>query len=293
MTPAAGKAQASRIEWGLALGGCGLVLGLGFPAQWSYLWWRWTSSGLRSIGMLLPLAAAVLVWRAWKRATPGAGSFWGLLILLAALAGARWWQLPTGLLIWAGVGGLVIWLRGWRDWRRAWFGLGLLLLLNPVPMFLSASVDVRLQNGAVWLAQALASVLGMHPVRQSFALRFSNHQTMYLANQCDGLRSAVALFYIGLIAGYWRGLAWMRWLAMTAAGVALAYGLNALRLSGMVLFHLAAGHWLALNPYENVADHLWGGLLFFLGATGFLLVLRLQPAPVKPLAAGAAAGAAE
>ncbi len=278
MKPAAGMVKSSRIEWGLAMLLGGLVLGFGLRSQWAYLWWRWTSSGLRSIGILLPLASLALLWRAWKGTAPGRGSLWGLAALLAALAGARWLRLPSGVLIWTAASGAVVWLRGWHDWRRAWFGLGLLLFLNPVPMFLTSMFDTRLQLWAVALAQAFASLLGMQPVRYGFSLRFAHHQSMYLAGQCEGLRSAVTMFYLCLITAYWRGLRRLRLAAFTLAGVLLAYLINALRLSGLVIFHLWAGHWPALSGYESVADHAWGGLLFFLGATGlWLVLLRSQP----------------
>lgn len=278
MTPPQGKPGAYSLEAALACLLCGLVMWLGMHAQLSYLWWRWTSSGLRSLGMLLPLASLILARRAWRgEDSSGQGSGWGAIMMAAALAAARWLQLPAGLLAWSFIGGAVIWFRGWRDWRRAWFGLGLLLLLNPVPMFITATFDTRLQSLAVTLAQSVAAGLGMQPVRHGYSLDFANGESMYLAASCNGLRSVVALSYIAMIAAYWHSLAWLRLAASVLGAMVLAYALNGLRLSGLVVFHLLAGQWPGLNGGEPMVDHLLGGLLFLGGAAGVLTWIGRQP----------------
>lgn len=258
----------------------GAIFWLGLRPQLSYLWWRWTSSGLRSIGVFIPLAGIYFCWRAWRQRPEhprdGARSArlrWtavgaGWVLMLAALAAAHQLQLPVGLVIAAYLSGAVILIGGWSAWRAAWFGLFLFLFVNPVPVFLTALFDARLQGWATRSAALLARALGMAPRRQGFSLVFAGGETMYIAASCNGLRSATAMFYLALTAGHWRHWPWRRMPLLLVSALSLAYGLNFLRLAGLVFFHDLAAHWPRISGYEPQVDHTLGGLVFIAGAFG-------------------------
>ncbi len=54
-----------RFEWRFSLALAGVIFWLGLQPQLHYLWWRWTSSGLRSLGLLITLASLYFCWHAW------------------------------------------------------------------------------------------------------------------------------------------------------------------------------------------------------------------------------------
>ncbi len=288
------KLQPYKFEMLCSVALAGVILWLGLQTQLQYVWWRWTSSGLRSIGFFIPLASIYFCWRAWHQPSddqtasmPFARPTWtahgvGWGLMLAALGAAHGLQFPVGLVLAAYVSGAVILIGGWAAWRAAWFGLTLLLFVNPVPVFLTALFDARLQGWATRAAELLARGLGMAPRRQGFSLVFASGETMYIAASCNGLRSATAMFYLALTAGYWRHWPWRRMPLLLASALGLAYGLNFLRLAGLVFFHDLAGHWPRISAYEPQVDHGLGGLMFVAGvvALGYWILRHKNSAPV-------------
>lgn len=262
-----GLAPRPATAWSVLTVAALCLLPLLFAAQWQALWAIWRSDGLRSIGGLMPPAALLLGWRAWRRgAATGQGTLWGLAPLVAALAAVHWIVLPPGLLFWLYASGVVLLFLGLAGWRRAAFPLALLLFVNPVPWFINPLIDLRLQFFDARVAQAFAHLLGIPVQRQTIALAFSHDVGMFVAASCNGLRSAVAMGYLGLMVGHLRGLGWRRHALFVAVAVLLAYLVNLARLCGLVLYNWLSLHWPLLQNEEQRADHILGGCLFLLAA---------------------------
>lgn len=237
-----------------------------FAAQWQALWAIWNGDGLRSIGALMPPAALLLCWRAWRHGPAADGSLWGLAPLVAALLAVHWIVLPPGLLFWLYATGVVLLFLGSAGWRQAAFPLTLLLFVNPVPWFINPLVDLRLQFFDARVAQAFAHLLRIPVQRQTIALSFSGEVGMFVGASCNGLRSAVAMGYLSLMIGHLRGLRWRRHAVFIVAAVLLAYLVNLARLCCLVLYNWLSLHWLLLQNQEQHADRIIGGCLFLLAA---------------------------
>lgn len=238
-----------------------------FPRQWAALWQIWQGDGLRSIGALMPIAALLLCWRAWRQ-NPGRaeGTLWGLAPIVLALLAVHWIVLPPGVLFWAYASGAVLLFLGSAGWRQAAFPLALLLFVNPVPWFINPLFDLRLQFAGARVAQGFAHLLGIPVQRQAVILSFSNDVGMFVGASCDGLRSAVAMGYLGLLIGYLRRLRWRRHALFLVLAVLLAYLVNLIRLCFLVLYNWLSLHWPLLQNEEQRADHVIGACLFLLAA---------------------------
>ena len=249
------------------------------------LWQIWTTDGLRSIGILVVPASVLLTLRAWRGFKfPGDQSWWGLvLVVLAMLAaqiatrsvlgfhvgpytGAALNFLPIGLVLWAYVSGIVLLFAGTAAYRKALFPIALLLLVNPMPVFLQQMVDLRLQYVGALTARWFANELGTPLPQEQLKLMFSPSLGMFVAPGCNGLRGAVAMGLITLCLGHLRGLRPFAHSIFVVAGVLTAYVFNLVRLCSLVLcYRVALGvDYLAAHMVE--ADYVIGGLLFICAA---------------------------
>jgi len=279
----------------LALGAAGLalVLGLwlGFPTQITGLWHLWTTDPLRSIGMAIPVASLVLMVRVWRlNDWAHGGSWWGLVpvtlafvfVIITARSGAYVFisthsstslnVMPVGVLLYTYVSGVVWLLGGGRAWRRAWFPLGLLLLVNPIPHAFDTLVDLPLQHLGAYAARSFAALLGVQVTGTALQIMFTPRLGMFIAPGCDGLRGGVAMGLIALVVGYLYRLSWRRWALYVAAAVVLAYLFNLLRLIVLVAYYWVAMRIPVLAGHATLADYLIGGVLFFCAAL-FLFAL--------------------
>lgn len=264
------------------------LLGLyGFAPQLNTL--RNVSSGdsLRSAGILAPPLGLWLSLRAWRgqRFQEG-GSWWGLLLIVVALAAARIGgslplgfvflpgamisALPIGLLLWIYASGFVLLFGGVRAWKSASFGLALLLLVNPVPGSVNSLFDLKLQYLSARVARGFATMLGMQVSGNGLEMMFSPEFGMFIAPGCNGLRGAVALGLLALVIGHVRRMGFASRMFFVVGSVGFAYLLNLLRLSGLVLFYWVALRLQLLQGHAEMADYIIGGLIFFLAA-GFLV----------------------
>jgi len=254
------------------------------------LWDVWVNVPLRSIGMLIVPAAVILALRVWRqRAWELNGTWWGLLPIALALV---WSDLHSKfalalvdgtlkfdlfapkLSLYFFASGLVLLFAGVRVWRQAWFPLLLLLCAQAVPNVADHYLDITLQNQSAHIARWFAGLIGFPPTTpELLRLMFTPDFGMFIAPGCDGLRGAVTLGYVALIAGYLKRVSILRWVSYVVGAVLLGYLFNLIRLCALVLYYrLAAGHaW-----FEHVAkqaDYVIGGCLFLVAAILFLWVV--------------------
>lgn len=274
-----------------------------FSFQLRELWHLWTTDGLRSIGILIPPTSLILSLRAWRGYRWQGGSWWGLVLVTACatvatiLSGSDGMPafgyasafglislLPTGLLLWGYVSGVVILFGGGGAWRRAAFPLALLLFVNPVPGFFTSLVDLPLQHAGAEVARTFAAWVGITVSGKGgdLWLYFAPGYGMFVASACNGLRSAVTMGYLALVAGYLYGLSKPWHLLYATGAVLLAFVLNSMRLCCLVLLNrLALGVPFLYGALEHEAswiDYTLYVPIFFVAAF-FLLGLPRMVGP--------------
>lgn len=267
---------------------CAVLVGLAglglFWWQIEQLWSVWTSDPLRSIGALVLPVSALLAWRALGREDfSERGSWWGLLMVAAALAAAGLQHrgspalvlgrnvalnlLPVGVLLYLYASGVVLLFGGARAWRKAGFAFFLLLFVNPVPHLFSNWVDVPLQHLGASAARAFAALLAVPVTGSALNLLFFHGELgMFIAPSCNGLQGAAAMGLLALVIGHLRGLRPLPHLLFTAGAVLVAYVFNLLRLCLLVVYYCVAHLFPVLGQYGVGADYVIGASLFALAA---------------------------
>lgn len=279
---------------------------LGLAPELLTLWRVWTTDPLRSVGLLIVVAAVLLVAREWRNSGwELQGVWWGLVPLALTFGLATFprtlllsWRhgpasinlMPTSVALYLYATGVVLLFAGPRVWRRAWFPLALLLCAQPVPRILLQWLDFPLQHLAAHTARSFAALIGFSPsdpelLRLMFTPRFG----MFIAPGCDGIRGAVSLGYAALIVGYLKRASVSRWILYVLGAVLLGHFFNLVRLCALVLYYRVAVGRPALEDSATMADYVIGGVLFFIAVVLFFtLVLKegdldtVQVAPPAP-----------
>ena len=256
-----------------------------------YLWDLWKTDPLKSIGSLIPLASLLLVLRAWRRLRWKAeGSWWGLALLIATVVlvrlreGAvmeliltRSWTLslpPPSLIAVAYAAGCVLLFGGPKLLRAARFPVCLMALVNPVPHVFVRRMDLPLQYASARLARSFAHLSGATLNTGQLRLMFAPEFGMFIAPGCNGLRGAITMGLLALIAGHLYRLRLRAWAGLVLAAVGLGYVFNFLRLFALVLYYLAALRVPWLQGHAEMADYLLGAMLFFCAAVLLFEALR-------------------
>ena len=259
---------------------------LGLSIIWSTMlsfWGLWTTDGLKSIGMVIPVVSLILVLRAWRSLGWHAeGTWWGLVILLAIMVviwvqqratlimvvSPQWSTLlpPLSLVLVAYGSGVVLLLGGGRLYRAALFPILLLWFANPVPHIFGSLVDLPLQRISAHIARAFAMDLGQTLTSDHLRLMFTPGFGMFIAPGCDGIRGAVTMGFIALIAGYVYRFRWFANALVVIGAILLGYMFNLLRLCLLVVYYVIALHFTSLQNKGENADYVIGGTLFLFAA---------------------------
>jgi exosortase J len=296
---------AARLTASRAAGLAALVAVLGLCTIWSTvnaLWGMWMTDALKSIGMFVPLASFVLVLRAWRSlGWEMQGSWWGLVVLVvtAVVVNVRdqsilvfvfspQWSIyvpPHSLVFFAYGAGVVLLFGGTRLFRAALFPLVLLWFVNPVPHIFNVFVDLPLQRASAHVARAFAIALGQPLSPDQLRLMFTPEFGMFIAPGCNGIRGAVTMGFIALIAGYVYRFRWYAQAAVVASAVLLGYVFNFVRLCILVLYYIVALRFTWLRSRAEMGDYIIGACLFLFGTfLLFYVVRRLSESPgqIKP-----------
>jgi exosortase/archaeosortase family protein len=315
--PAAAEVSPLRISGAVRLrayraaGLAALLAVLGLSTIWSTmnaLWGMWTTDALKSIGMFVPVVSFLLILRVWRSlGWEMEGSWWGLIILVATAAIVRVrdqsimvfvlspkWSIyvpPHSLVVFAYGAGVVLLFGGKRLFRAALFPLVLLWFVNPIPHIFNVFVDLPLQRASAHVARAFAIALGQPLSPDQLRLMFTPEFGMFIAPGCNGIRGAVTMGFIALIAGYVYRFRWYAHAAVVAGAVLLGYVFNFARLCILVLYYLVALHFTSLQDKAEMGDYIIGASLFLLGTfLLFYVVRRLSESPgqIKPPAISSA-----
>jgi len=267
----------------LAAGLAGALAILGIATIWSagvMLWSLWTTDALKSIGMVIPVVSFLLVLRAWRSlGWEMEGTWWGLALVLATailvkmreqsimiLVLSPEWNLyipPPSLVIFAYGVGLVLLFGGMRLFRASIFPLVLLLFVNPVPHVFNVYVDLPLQRVSAHVARAFAMALGQPLSPDKLRLMFTPEFGMFIAPGCNGIRGAVTMGLIALVAGYLYRFRWRAHMLVVLGAIFLGYVFNFIRLCVLVLYYLVALKIPWLQDQAENADYVIGAALFF------------------------------
>jgi exosortase J len=277
-----------------------LVAVLGLSTIWSTvnaLWAMWMVDALKSIGMLIPLVSFVLILRVWRSlGWEMEGSWWGLVILIvtAAVVHVRdqsilvfvfspQWSIyvpPHSLVAFAYGAGVVLLFGGPRLFKASLFPLVLLWFVNPIPHIFNVFVDLPLQRASAHVARGFAIALGQPLSPDQLRLMFTPQFGMFIAPGCNGIRGAVTMGFIALIAGYVYRFRWYAHAAVVAGAILLGYVFNFARLCILVLYYLVALHFTSLQNKAEMGDYIIGACLFLLGTfLLFSVVRRLSESP--------------
>jgi exosortase J len=259
------------------------------------LWALWTTDPLKSIGGFIPVLSLLFILRVWRSLDwEMDGTWWGFIILVAAVAlvhlrdhailefvfGPSWsiFVPPHSLVAFAYAAGAVLLFGGVRLFRKALFPVVLMWFVNPVPNFFTLHVDLPLQHISSALARGFAHALGQKLTPDQLRLMFTPEFGMFIAPGCNGIRGAITMGFIALIAGYLYQFRARVTAAVVLGAVLLGYVFNLVRLCFLVLYYIVALHIPWLQTRAEMGDYIIGACLFFFAtALLFTLIQRLSP----------------
>jgi len=152
--------------------------------------------------------------------------------------------------------------------RKVSFGLLFLLFMVPFPSFLLDAIIGFLQRSSTEATEVLFSLLGVPVLRQGFVFSLSNF-TIHVAEECSGIRSALSLFIVSLVAGhFFLRSAWVK-MGFVAIVIPLAIVKNAFRIVGLSLL----ANYVDPTFITDSALHRSGGIPLFLVSLVVLLSL--------------------
>lgn len=287
---------ATAVSVCVALGVAGLFA---ISSSCSALWTMWMADPLKSIGALIPIASFILILRVWRSmGWTLQGTWWGLAVLAATIAvmhvrdqavielvlSPAWTIVlpPLSVVAVAYTAGFVLLFGGVRLLRAAWFPVALMWFVNPVPHFFNRYIDLPLQYASAMVARSFAHALGQALSPGQLSLMFTPKFGMFIAPGCNGIRGAVTMGFIALIAGYLYRLRVRQWALLTLAAVLLGYVFNFVRLCGLVFYYVIALRVPWLQNHAAMGDYILGACLFF-GATLLLFAALLRWSPNRDL----------
>jgi exosortase J len=260
-----------------------------------YLWSIWVNDPLKSIGGFIPVISLILILRVWRSlGWEMGGTWWGLVLLAATVAAVHLrdhailefifspqWSIflpPQSLVVLAYTVGAVLLFGGVRLFRAALFPIMLTWFVNPVPHFFTLHVDLPLQHMSSLIARGFAHALGQKLTPDQLRLMFTPDFGMFIAPGCNGIRGAITMGFIALIAGYLYKFRLRVWAMVVVGAVLLGYVFNLLRLCLLVVYYIVALHIPWLQSRAEMGDYIIGACLFFLAtALLFTLIQKLSP----------------
>jgi exosortase len=236
---------------------------------------EWFNDPNYSHGIFVPFCSLLLLWSTRKRwfAEPLAPSLIGLVLVLAAMGllvvgtlGAELFLTRISLCVL--IGGLIVYLAGWRMLRLVLAPWLFLFLMVPLPVIVFNQIAFPLQILASRLAASMIAWLHV-PVLRDGNILILPTMSLNVVEACSGLRSLMSLITVAVFYSlFFEHRIWLRWLLILAA-VPVAVCANALRIA------ISA----ALAEYVNpqLAEgffHTFSGFLLFVLSLGVLAAVH-------------------
>jgi exosortase len=286
-TPASESIGPDRRLWLALVLTTGVTLGWAYWSTLADLWREWRHNDDYSVGPLVPLVAAFLLWRQRAklrdcRITP---CWWGAGLILLAAAVQTYGLLflfesaeryALVLAIW----GLVLLIAGWRFFRQVRWVLLFLLLMIPFPGRIHNLINGPLQSassrGAVFLLEAFGVIVS----RDGNVVTVNNIQ-MNVVEACSGLRMLMSFIVVAATLAF--VIARPRWqkAVLVVSSVPIAVGSNIVRLAVTGVLRLLTSSESASNFVHDFAGWMMMPPAFFV-LLGELWLMNRIVVPDKP-----------
>lgn len=220
------------------LGILALLIGMVYGSALLRLAQDWLHDPNYSHGFLIAPFSAFLVWRrrGELRRLPVQPSWWGLPAIGLALGifvvgklGAELFLTRSSFVFL--LGGLVVYLLGWRWLRVVLFPLAFLFLMIPIPALVFDQISLPLQFFASRLASGLLTLVGVPVLREGNIIQLPA-MALEVAEACSGIRSLVSLVALAIIYGYFLEPTLWRRVVLAVAAVPIAVIANSARIMG-------------------------------------------------------------
>lgn len=227
-------------------------------------WWQDPNYGH---GFLVPVFSGYVLWKERSRLArlPTRPSNFGLVVMLGAIGllligslGAELFSSRVSLIFL--VGGIVIFLAGWKMLRAVSFPLGFLILMIPIPVLIYNQITFPLQLLASRFATFWLQLVNVPVLREGNLIILPNY-TLEVVEACSGIRSLMTLITLAVAYGYlMNDRRWLRWvLALLMIPIAIVS--NAIRIMGAGLLTYHFGHEMAEGFF-----HEFSGWVIFVAA---------------------------
>ena len=198
---------------------------------------QWTQDDDVSHGPFVPVVAAYIAWQRRKEflQTPWKANYWGLAIigwgilqLLIGTLGVELFLQRTSFIV--TIAGIVLFLGGWPILKLAGFPIFLLVFMVPLPKVIYGEITLPLQLFASSCAEQVLTLLNIPVLREGNIIQLT-HKSLNVVEACSGIRSLMALSFLGLVYGFFfDNRSWMKW-ALLAATIPIAILANASRVA--------------------------------------------------------------
>lgn len=230
------KAASPGVNWTPILWFAVLLL-ISYIAVLRALGQQWLTDDDVSHGPFVPAVAAYILWQRrqefseveWKPNYWGLAIVaWGIFQLLLGSLGVELFLQRTSIII--TITGMVLTLGGTQVLKLAGFPIFLLVFMVPLPKVIYGQITLPLQLFASRCAETALSLLGIPVLREGNIIELPSGP-LNVVEACSGIRSLMALSFLGLVFGYFfDDRPWMKW-ALLAATVPIAIAANAFRVS--------------------------------------------------------------
>lgn len=214
------------------------------PILW-HLVVNWWQNPDYSQGFLVPVFSGFVLWKERQRLSeiPLRPSNFGLVVMLGAIGllllgtfGAELFSSRISLLVL--VGGLVLFLAGWKILRAISFPLAFLILMIPIPVIIYNQITFPLQLLASRFATFWLQPLNVPVLREGNLIILPNY-TLEVVEACSGIRSLMTLITLAIAYGYLvEKRRWVRWLLVFLM-FPIAIVSNSIRIlgAGLLTYH--------------------------------------------------------
>jgi exosortase len=176
------------------------------------------------------------------------------------------------------LGGMVLFLLGWKHMRILAFPLAFLLLMIPIPAIIFNKIAFPLQLLASQFGEFAISAVNIPVLREGNVLILANTQ-LEVAEACSGIRSLVSLITLGIVYGYFAdSRTWIR-TAIVLSTIPVAILSNGARVAGTGML----AHWWGPEAAQGFFHEFSGWVVFIVAFAMILtiqkLIVRFAPAP--------------
>lgn len=168
-------------------------------------WWRDPNYGH---GFLVPVFSGFVLWKERERLAriiPKPANF-GIIVMLGAVGlllvgslGAELFSTRFSFLVM--IGGIVLFLAGWKMLRAVLFPLGFLVLMIPIPVLIYNQITFPLQLLASRFATFWLQLINVPVLREGNLIILPNY-TLEVVDACSGIRSLMTLITLAIAYGY-------------------------------------------------------------------------------------------